>query len=253
LPPDAALDNKSLSRGLGDEKLQTPHSLGKAAAYPVAFLFLHHRKDQQMNPETGNPFAVLSAINVNDSLERKDGLSYLPWACAVDHLLQKYPDASWDFRWFGDKPYLKDAYGVMVFCTVTIGQVSRTAFLPVMDQSNQAIKEPDMRDINDTMQRCLTKAISLQGLALYVYRGDGVPGSNAPQSETPAPKASVSQLPDSRPASASQLRYIKRLIEETGHDLQALLDFFSVSALEELTSRAASRAIKSLQKNRRAA
>jgi len=36
-------------------------------------------------------------------------------------------------------------------------------------------------------------------------------------------------------------------------DRQKLLDYFSVSALEELSSRAASRAIKSLEKQRRTA
>jgi hypothetical protein len=208
-----------------------------------------------MSIESSNSFAALSAIDVNDSLQHKDGLAYLPWACAVDHLLQQYPEASWKFQWFGEKPYLKDEHGVMVFCTLTVGEISRTAFLPVMDSNNEAIKEPDMRDINDTMQRCLTKAVALHGLALYVYRGEGVPTGDTPKRERPASsqKASVSQLSDSRPASPSQLRYIRRLVEETGSELAKVLDFFSVSALEELTSRAASRAIKSLQKNRRAA
>jgi hypothetical protein len=43
------------------------------------------------------------------------------------------------------------------------------------------------------------------------------------------------------------------LVQETGHDLQKLLDFFSVNALEELSQRAASRAIETLQKTKRAA
>jgi hypothetical protein len=38
-----------------------------------------------------------------------------------------------------------------------------------------------------------------------------------------------------------------------GQWLKKLLDYFGVNALEELTSRSASRAIKSLQQNRRAA
>jgi hypothetical protein len=78
-----------------------------------------------------------------------------------------------------------------------------------------------------------------------------MPGGSAElRSDSPAP---VSQLAAPSPASTSQLRYIRRLVEETGHDLQRLLDYFSVSALDELSSRAATRAIKSLQKHRRAA
>ena len=65
--------------------------------------------------------------------------------------------------------------------------------------------------------------------------------------------APVTKLPTASPATAPQLRYIRALVEETGSDLQKVLDYFGVNALEELTSQAASRAIKSLEKNRRAA
>jgi hypothetical protein len=54
-------------------------------------------------------------------------------------------------------------------------------------------------------------------------------------------------------ATAAQLRFIERLIDETGSDLTKVLDFFGVSALSELTSHMASRAITSLEKTRRAA
>jgi hypothetical protein len=54
-------------------------------------------------------------------------------------------------------------------------------------------------------------------------------------------------------ASAAQLRYIRSLISETGADLQKVLDYFGVETLEGLTSQTASRAIKSLEKSRRAA
>ena len=49
------------------------------------------------------------------------------------------------------------------------------------------------------------------------------------------------------------MNYIRRLLEETGSDLTKLLAYFGVEALEELTSRAASRAIKSLEKIKREA
>jgi hypothetical protein len=54
-------------------------------------------------------------------------------------------------------------------------------------------------------------------------------------------------------ASAAQVRYIERLVDETGSDLGKVLDYFGVPALTELTTQAASRAIKSLGKTRRAA
>ena len=37
---------------------------------------------------SSSSFARLAAINVNDHVEKKQGLSYLPWAWAVDQLLR---------------------------------------------------------------------------------------------------------------------------------------------------------------------
>ena len=54
-------------------------------------------------------------------------------------------------------------------------------------------------------------------------------------------------------ATAAQLRFIERLIDETGSDLGKVLAYFGVSALTELSSHAASRAISSLEKTRSAA
>jgi hypothetical protein len=51
----------------------------------------------------------------------------------------------------------------------------------------------------------------------------------------------------------AQLRFIERLIDETGSDLAKVLNYFGVAALTELSSHAASRAITSLEKQRRAA
>ena len=78
-------------------------------------------------------------------------------------------------------------------------------------------------------------------------RDDPARGEGKPQ-----PSGNVTPLQSGR-ASAAQLRYVGQLIEQTGADREKLLAYFNVSQLEELTSQAASRAIKSLEKNRRAA
>ena len=41
-----------------------------------------------------NNFTRLAQINVNDHVEQKNGLSYLSWAWAVDHLLRLDPTAT---------------------------------------------------------------------------------------------------------------------------------------------------------------
>ncbi len=119
---------------------------------------------------TTNHFVELAAINVNNKTEKKNGLTYLSWAWAVDQLLRRDPGALWVFneaiRW-GDT--------VMVSCTVTAFGKAMTAHLPVMDHRNKAIPAPDAFQVNVAMQRCLTKAIALHGLGLYIYAGEDLP------------------------------------------------------------------------------
>jgi len=115
-------------------------------------------------------YAELRKINVNDYIERKNGLAYLSWSWAVDQLLQLDESASWEYaepKVFGET--------MMVFCTVHAFGKSRTAQLPVMDFRNKAIHNPDAFSVNTAMQRCLAKAISLHGLGMYIYAGEDLP------------------------------------------------------------------------------
>ena len=128
-------------------------------------------------------FNELRKINVNDHIEKKNGLSYLSWAWAVDTLLQNDPAATWSY----DEP---KAFGktLMVFCTVEAFGKKMTAQLPVLDYRNQAIPEPNAMQVNTAMQRCLAKAIALHGIGLYIYAGEDIPVEDtvkAPENITP--------------------------------------------------------------------
>jgi len=185
---------------------------------------------------------------------KKIEFSYLSWPFAVQQLRLADPAASWEVRRFDALPYLKTEIGYFVEVAVTVQGVTLAQIHPVLDSHNRAIQAPTCFDINTSIQRALVKAIALHGLGLCVYAGEDLPEpGNACTASEPPIQSFVSRLPDAAAASISQVRYIKRLIEETGHDLQKLLDYFSVSTLEQLSSRAASRAITSLQKTRRAA
>jgi Protein of unknown function (DUF1071) len=119
-------------------------------------------------------YTEIRSINVNSHIEKKNGLSYLSWAWAVDQLLLLDSDASWKYgdpRRFGET--------LMVFCTVTAFGKRRTAQLPVMDYYNRAIANPDAYQVNTAMQRCLAKAISLHGIGLYIYAGEDLPALEA--------------------------------------------------------------------------
>jgi hypothetical protein len=202
---------------------------------------------------TNDSFVRLAALNVNEHVEKKQGLSYLPWAWAVDLLLRADPTATWEYRDFNGAPHLTLADGTaMVFCTVTAFGQTRTMQLPVMDHRNRAIVNPDSYAVNTAMMRALVKGVALFGVGLYLYAGDDLPPGEKTVEEPAPPQAPVASITGAK-ATPAQLRYIEKLIDETGSDLSKVLEFFSVSALTELSSHAASRAITSLEKHRRAA
>jgi len=49
---------------------------------------------------------------------------------------------------------------------------------PVLDNYNKAVRDPDSFAVNAAIMRCLTKAISLHGLGLYIYAGEDLPVTN---------------------------------------------------------------------------
>jgi hypothetical protein len=125
-------------------------------------------------------FADLAKVNVNDHVDKKQNLSYLSWAWAVDYMLRLDPDADWEFREWDSKPFLRlPDETCMVYCTVTFGGKRRTCQLPVMDHRNKAIQNPDAFQVNTAMQRALVKAIALHGLGLYIYAGEDLPKDEA--------------------------------------------------------------------------
>ena len=120
-------------------------------------------------------FARLAAINCGPYIEKKNGLSYLSWAWAVDQLLRADPLATWSYG----EPTRHGGDTMMVYCTVIAFGQPRTMQLPVLDHRNKAIANPDAFAVNTAMQRCLVKAIALHGIGLYIYAGEDVPRGEA--------------------------------------------------------------------------
>ena len=197
-----------------------------------------------------NYFAKLNAVNVSEHIEKKGQFSYLSWPFAVAQLRQADPAATWQVMRFAGLPYQKTDAGYFVEVAVTVQGVTLSQIHPVLDARNQPIELPTSFDINTSIQRCLVKAIALHGLGLYIYAGEDLP-EGVPKPE--APTASVTAHPAGKPASAAQIRFIEKLIEESSSDLAKVLAYFRVTALSELSSAAASRAIASLQQQRSAA
>jgi hypothetical protein len=144
--------------------------------------------------QTKSVFETLSAINVNDKVEKKSNLTYLSWAWAWAEVKKQYPDATYEVLRspHTDQPWFYDpSLGYMTMTSVTIkGQVLEM-WLPVMDGANNAmmdapytfttrygeksVNKATMFDINKTIMRCLTKNLAMFGLGHYIYAGEDLP------------------------------------------------------------------------------
>lgn len=125
-----------------------------------------------------NYFTELSNINVNDKIEKKNGLSYLAWAFAWGELKKRHPDA--DYTVYENKDqwnYFTDGKTCWVKTGVTVNGLEHIEYLPVMDFKNRSIPADGVTsfDVNKAIQRSLTKAVARHGLGLYIYAGEDLP------------------------------------------------------------------------------
>ena len=121
----------------------------------------------------------LLKLNVNDHTEKKNGLTYLSWAWAWAEALKADPAASFNVHAFDGKAYM-DVNGTgLVWVTVTMFGKPMTCMLPVMNHRNQPIPAPNAFEVNTAIMRCMTKALALHGLGLYIYSGDDLPMQDA--------------------------------------------------------------------------
>ena len=136
-------------------------------------------------------FEKLSAINVNDHVEKKKDLTYLSWAWAWSETKRNCPDATYSI---GPTEY-DEALGFMCHTYVTIEGETLEMWLPVMDGANKSMKKVSYTystrfgdksveaattfDINKTIMRCLVKNLAMFGLGIYIYAGEDLPASES--------------------------------------------------------------------------
>jgi hypothetical protein len=123
----------------------------------------------------------LLKINVNDFTEKKNGLTYLSWAHAWAKVLEIDPQATWE--WVDSREFPDQT--LMVKTAVKIKDHEKSCWLPVMDHRNKPIPSPNAFAINTAIMRCMTKAISMHGLGLYIYAGEDLPMSEEQQGSKP--------------------------------------------------------------------
>ena len=124
---------------------------------------------------------TLSHIDVNQHTEKKGNLTYLSWAWAWGKVKETYTQDDQGFAY--------------VQVSVEIEEQSLSEVMPVLDNRNQSVKNPNSFQVNTSLQRCLAKCCAMHGLGHYIYAGedlppdeDGLPQKQpVPQEEAPPP------------------------------------------------------------------
>tara|TARA_R110000796_G_C14560052_1_gene434752 strand:+ start:900 stop:1424 length:525 start_codon:yes stop_codon:yes gene_type:complete len=114
---------------------------------------------------------TLSAINVNDHANVKNGFTYLAWTWAWATLQENYPTSSYRFK--DDKVHTGGS--VEVWCELTVEGTTREMWLAVTDFRNKPVIDPTCDLIANARMRCLVKAIAMFGLGHYIYAGESMP------------------------------------------------------------------------------
>jgi hypothetical protein len=148
-----------------------------------------------MEQKTKSVFETLSAIDLSGKVEKKGGLSYLPWAHAWAAVKRIYPNTTYKVHETTEDSSL----GFMCHTSVTIEGETLDMWLPVMDGENKVMKRESYTfrkgkweggkkvyydasvepatgfDINKTIMRCLVKNLAMFGLGINIYAGEDLP------------------------------------------------------------------------------
>ncbi|MBR2587451.1 DUF1071 domain-containing protein [Candidatus Saccharibacteria bacterium] len=183
-----------------------------------------------------NYFEELNAINCNDKVEKKNGLTYLSWAYAWAELKKRYPrsfytvyenESGWNYHTDGQTAWVKTGVTVV---DENVGCIEHIEYLPVMDARNKSIPLADITsfDVNKAIQRSLTKAVARHGLGLYIYAGEDLPEGSDPilVAVSLPTKEQINEL---KALGVTDLKPVanwrhKTEAELTGEDIQAAID-----------------------------
>ncbi len=106
-------------------------------------------------------------------------MPYLDWSTHLFYLKCYDPEATFNVKEYKSEKHTRmymgnDTWTCSVHVEVQVGGNVRDLQLPVMKNTvpYSAIEMPTAREVNDSIQRCLSKCISVQfGLGYYLYMG----------------------------------------------------------------------------------
>jgi len=132
-----------------------------------------------------NPYKMMhhfvQSAPIEKFVKKKNGFDYLPWSIAYHYVKSVFPKAKvikHTFRCDTDNetiaPYMRDAHGhAWVQCSVLWEGFETSEIFPITDFRNQPIKNPTSKDVDNALQRCMTKCIAMFcGLGLQLWHGE---------------------------------------------------------------------------------
>jgi len=128
--------------------------------------------------KTKSVFETLNAININELRKEKGKMSYLAWAYAWAEVKKLHPDmTSTVYENADGLNYHHDGKTAWVKTGITIGGMEHIECLPILSNNNSSIPLANITswNVNNSIQRSLTKAIARHGLGLYLYSGEDYP------------------------------------------------------------------------------
>ena len=137
--------------------------------------------DSKKVPTRGEVWRMFRGVDLTPYHEVKNNLTYVPWARAWSTAMDLVGDHL-EIKWHGmtDEDgtildYIKcPGETTAVCCSIVIGGMKYAeCTLAVMDYRNKAVVAPTSVDIQNSRQRCQTKALAMLGLGLYLWENDG--------------------------------------------------------------------------------
>jgi hypothetical protein len=186
----------------------------------------------------------LLELNVQDHVEKKNGLSYLSWAWAWAEALKADPTAKFHVDTFQRAdattvPYMDINGTAMVWVRTTLFGKEMTCFLPVMDHRNKPIPNPDAFQVNTAIMRCMTKCLALHGLGLNLYAGEDLPMVDSDPKKTVEKPAESPKVPAKAEGEPGRWQItVTTKPDATPTDFINIVSEAAVVALEQATSQA---------------
>jgi phage protein len=116
-------------------------------------------------------FENLYNIDLKKYIEKDyKNLSYLSWATAYKIAMEKDPTMTYQVYTDTDGlPFFSRGNVHFVKTRIVMFGEIKEMMLPVMDNKHNAVTEPNSRQINDNIMRCLVKNLAMFGLGLSLY------------------------------------------------------------------------------------